>query len=152
MSRQEVITSLKSIHEFTETDNNITAIELVSRLKRFERTRHLMTWHDCSTIRVHSHFLIMQSTTMYNTAVFCTNQEYYDKYHQHVDVQATVEQPELYIFARCLSNDQQLLYSERRIKDLNLATKEIKFNGIQFKDIIRIFKGDNQAAQLEARQ
>lgn len=151
MSRQEVITSLKSIHEYTETDDNVTTIELVTRLKRFERTRHLMTWHDCSTIGGHSHFLIMYST-MYDPAVFYTNKEYYDKFHQHVDVQATVEQPELYIFARCPSNDQQLLYSEIRINDINLATKEIEINGIQFKDIIRIFKGDNPAAQLEAGQ
>ena len=73
-----VVDTLKNINEFTEKDNVLSTEVLVQKLKQIERKRH-MTWHDCSTISSHSYFMIMVST-MYDPAVYLTNNEYLQKY------------------------------------------------------------------------
>ena len=47
-------------------------------LKRFHRTRTLVCWHDTSAISNASHLLIMFAT-MYDPAVFYTDEEYFEK-------------------------------------------------------------------------
>ena len=87
-------------------------------------------WHDCSTLSNHSHFLMMVST-MYDTAVHLTSNEYFKLRGENIDVQSIVEEPYLYIFGRCPSNDQQLLYSEERIEDImNINKKVVSQNEI----------------------
>ena len=111
-----------------------------------------MSWNDCSTISSNSHFLEMKSI-MYDPAVFLTDDEYHEKYGHQINVQATVEEPTIHILARCPSNDQQLLYAEERICDiLQLNQEVITGDGIPIKDVMRVFKGDNPAVQLEAGQ
>ena len=70
-----------------------------------------------------------------------------------MNVQATIEEPQLYLLARCPSNDQQILYSEERITDLFKMQKPIQCpNEIIINDITRFFKGDSPARQFEAGQ
>ena len=68
---------------------------------------------------------------------------YFDFYSGYsVDIQSEVEEPELYLLARCPSNDQQVLYSETRIEDLmDLSNNIANEDGIFIKDVMRIFKG-----------
>ena len=40
------------------------------------------------------------------TAVFLTDEEYEQKYHTSLDIQSVVEKPQVYLLARCPSNDQ----------------------------------------------
>ena len=148
MSREEIKSALTSIGEYFDDDINNNSDILLERLKCFERTRNLMIWHDCSTISSHSHFLITVSS-IYDPAVYYTTKEYFEKFKKSVDIQATIEKPTVYILARCPSNDRQLLYSEERINDI-CQTKENII--IPIKDVVRIFKGDKPAAQLEAGQ
>ena len=150
LPREEIIDNLKAINEYNIADSSLETEIILNRLKTFERTRNLMMWHDCSTISNHSHFLVMASA-MYDPAVFLTSEEYFQKSGQKVDIQATIEKPHMYIFARCPSNDQQLLYSEERIDDILKLDQKISLdNSIFIKDNTRVFKGDNPAAQLEA--
>ena len=79
-----MIRKLKKISEYDE-GLQYSKIELSSKLKQLERTRHLMFWHDCSTISNHSHFLVMVGT-MYDPAVHYTNQEYYDLFNINIDI------------------------------------------------------------------
>ena len=58
----------------------------------------------------------------------------------------------MYIITRSPSNDQQLLYSETRLSDILEIRNDLSINNIHIKDVVRVFKGDNPAAQLEARQ
>ena len=58
-----VVDSLKNINEFTEKDNVLSTEVLVQKLKQIERKRHIMVWHDCSTISSHSYFMIMVSNS-----------------------------------------------------------------------------------------
>ena len=152
MSREDIVKSLKEINEYKREYESVDVESLLDILKNMERRRNIMMWHDCATISNHSHFLVMAST-MYDQAVHLTNEQYHQKFGQHVDVQATIEKPFLYIFGRCPSNDQQLLYSEERINDILKSKEAISTeNGITVNDTVRVFKGDNPAAQLEARQ
>ena len=88
-------------------------------------------------------------STMYDPAVYLTNNEYLQKYKCRIDVQATVEQPQLYILGRCSSNEQQLLYGEERINDIINSKEKLEIKGIYIEDVIHVFKGDRPAAQLE---
>ena len=57
------------------------------------------------------------------------------------------------LLACCLSNDQQILYTEKCLQDilnLNLTITFSKY--IAIKDELRISKGDKPAAQFEAGQ
>ena len=152
LSENEIIKHLKFINEYKVADDKEDKSILLERLKKFERTRNLMVWHDCSTVSNHSHFLVMIAT-MYDPAVYLTNKEYFTKFGEQVDVQATVEQPNLYIFGRCPSNDQQLLYSDERIEDILQLEQDLETEKlVKITDVMRVFKGDNPAVQLEAGQ
>ena len=109
LQRGHVVDSLKNINEFTGKDTVLSTEVLVQKLTQIERKRHIMVWHDCSTISSHSYFMIMLSV-MYDPAVYLTNNEYLQRYKCRNDVQATVEQPQLYILGRCPFNEHQLLY------------------------------------------
>ena len=152
LSRDDIIRELNRIEEYDNQlhaeSSNETLRQLLTKL---ERTRNLMFWHDCSTISNHSHFLVMVSA-MYDKALYYTDAEYSQKYSENVNVQAEVEKPYMYIFARCLSNDQQLLYSKERLDDIIKLKEELIFHDIPIRDVARVFKGDNPAAQLEVGQ
>ena len=81
-----------------------------------------------------------------------TNEEFYNRYRKCVGVQAEVEKPELYIIAKCPSNDQQLLYIDTR----NVGTKKLTYptmvSGVELYDVVRCFHGDGPTSQLEAGQ
>ena len=68
LQRDHVVNSLKNINEFTEKDTALSTKVLVQKLKQIERKRHIMVWHDCSTISSHSYFMIMVST-MYDPTI-----------------------------------------------------------------------------------
>ena len=48
--------------------------------------------------------------TLFDPAIHLTNEEYKAKTGKTVNVQEIIEKPELYIVARCKSNDEQLAY------------------------------------------
>ena len=86
---------------------------------------------------------------MYDPAVYLTNNEYLQKYKYRIDVQATVEQLQLYILGRCPSNEHQLVHGEKRINDIINSKNKLETEGIYIEDIISVLKGDKPAAQLE---
>ena len=80
---------------------------------------------------------------------FFTNEEY----HTSLDIKSIFEKPQVHLLARCLSDDQQILYIEERLQDirnLNLTITSSKYAAI--KDELCILKGDKPAAQFEAGQ
>ena len=54
-----VVDSLNNINEFTEKDTALSTEVLVQKRKQIERKRHLMVWHDCSTMSSHIYFMLM---------------------------------------------------------------------------------------------
>ena len=75
LSREDTIKQLRRINEFDVTDIHKNTDILKSKLKKFERTRNLMFWHDGSTISNHSHIFVMVSC-LYDPAIFVTDEEY----------------------------------------------------------------------------
>lgn len=111
-----------------------------------------MLWHDGSSLSNHSHIL-MTVASLYNPAFYLTDSEFESTYGYKCNVQAVVEAPYIYIIARCLSNDQQLMYSGERINDiLNLKCSNLCHGNIEIKDVVCVFKGDDPAGQFKAGQ
>ena len=126
------------------------------KLKKYERSRHFVTWHDASVIANHGHILF-NVHVMYDHAVFYTSDEYKELTGCNVNIQKEVEGPQLYIIVRCKSNDEQLSYIETRIEcleelktDLQLRSIDEKYEGILLNDSMRLFKGDGPAIAFEA--
>ena len=115
-------------------------------------TRYFAFWHDGSTTGNHSQLLITVNV-LYDPASFLSDEEYYLKYKKNTNFQATIEEPQLYLLARCPSNDQQILYSEERVTDLLKMQKLIQCpNGAMINDVARFFKRNSPACQFEAGQ
>ena len=140
LSRDEIICDLLRINEYFDSDKEMETFFLQERLKNFERTRHLMFWHDGSPIASHSHLLMLVSC-MYDPALFYTDEEYSAKYHVNkVNIQSLVETPYIYILARCPSTDQQLQYIPERTEDLLKLNESLEINNIKIKDVMRILE------------
>lgn len=150
MSQEDIIKELTTINEYDQYDPDANT-NILEKLMNFQRTRHLMVWHDGSSVASHGHLLIMVSC-LYDPAMYYTDEEYRDISNCEINVQSAVEKPHLYILARCPSNDQQLLYAEERVEDLIALKNKVQIKGINIHDIARIFKGDSPAAAFEAGQ
>ena len=51
--------------------------------------------------------------------------------------------------ARYPSNDQQLAYSEKWTHDISMTKEKTEIDNIVIEDVLRIFKGNNPAAELD---
>ena len=152
LSREEVIHQLKTINEFSSFDCDADTQVFKKRLKMYERTCHLIFWHDGSSLSSHSHILIMVSC-LYDTAVFVTDEEYLKSESSLINIQVRIEKPFLYLMALSPSTDQQLLYSEEQLSDIIEIKKPlITTDGIEINNIVRAFKGDHPASQFEVAQ
>ena len=146
-SREKIIFELKRINEYKHDIKDHETEVLLHRLKMFHHTRHLMMWHDGSTVSNHSHILMMVKC-VYDPAIFYTNKEYRAHFHQNIDINTEVEKPFLYIFGRCPASDEQLKYIDTRSEDL----EEMLIPVEGYTDKMRFFHGDGPACQFEAGQ
>ena len=132
-----------------EKSISLTKSNLQYLLKKYERTRYLMFWHDGSCISNHGYIMMMVSC-MYDNGAFVTDQEYQSEHGYLQSIQSIiVEKPYIYLLARCLSDDHQLLYSQEQINDILELSWKVEFQGIEITDVMPIFKGDNPACQLK---
>ena len=104
----------------------------------------------------HGHILFCVNV-LYDSAVFYTSSEYYEKFKIKKDVQRLVETPELYMIGRCANNDEQLGYIETRVaclkglkNGINLSELDQSCENIVLNDTMRFFHGDGPATALEA--
>ena len=120
--------------------------ELRVRLKEVERTRHWLVWHDHAGIGSNG-LLLFLLREIYDTVIHLTNAEYMAKAEsstKEVDVQAVVEQPQLYIMGLCGSGDaDQMLFIPTRQECLRGLSQPINLQGVNIKDKMRFMNGDN---------
>ena len=90
-------------------------------------------------------YLLFMISIMFDEAVFFTAEELNIK----EDIQATVEEPYVYMIAMCKSNDEQLAYSSTRLECLAELKEPIMVGNIAIQDKLRAFHGDGPAAALE---
>ena len=110
-----------------------------------------MIWHDASCLANHGH-LVFIVHTLYDPAIHLTDEECKIKTGKSVNVQSIIEKPELYIAARCKSNDEQLAYVKTRTACMLDLRDNLSIEGIDICDRVRLFKGDGPAVQLESGQ
>ena len=96
LTREELTDELHDLGEHEPIFTEYSTTMLKELRKNFERTRHLMFWHDGLVLANHSHIL-MTVSAMYGPAVFITDQEYFKKHKKLLNVQAEVEKPYLYL-------------------------------------------------------
>ena len=148
--KKNLIKILKNIGEFDARENEKSFEDRLKKVEKFERTKYLACRHDGSSVGSHSHLLV---NVLYNTASFLSYNEYYLNHKKKINVQASVEEPNMYILARCSSTDQQLLYSDERTGDImNLKYSTKSGNNVEVNDVLRFFKGDSPARQFEGGQ
>ena len=141
----------KRLKDLKEYNDSLDESGLRQRLIKFERTRSFMIWHDASCLANHGHLVFMVHT-LYDPAIHLTDEEYKIKTGKSVNVQSIIEKPELYIVARCKSNDEQLAYVETRTACMLDLRDKLSIEGIDICDRIKLFKGDGPAVQLESGQ
>ena len=91
MSEETICNELKRINEFTNEKEGRE--KLLDHLKSFQQHRNLQFWHDGSCVSNHSHVMMMINS-LYDKAIYLTNEEYFMKYNKKVDVQSEIETPE----------------------------------------------------------
>ncbi len=76
-----------------------------AHLKRVSTTRYFKVWHDHSAVGGHGHFMVLVSA-VYDPAFYLTAEEAKQKLGKDIDVQSTIEAPELHILGRSTSSLQ----------------------------------------------
>ena len=105
---------LEKIHD--KINDNIE--EMRERLKKYQRQKHWLLWHDHSTIANYGHMLFC-FRELYDPAIHVTRQEMLEKTGKDVDVQAKVEEPQLYILGQSKSTvEDQMKFIPSRLEDL----------------------------------
>ena len=59
LPKREMLKCLKNIAVYVNDEKQANENTLKENIKGFERTRHLMMWHDCSTVGGQSYLLMM---------------------------------------------------------------------------------------------
>ena len=146
LSKEELTVELQKIHE--EISDNIE--EMRNQLKKYQRQRHWLLWHDHSTLANYGHMLFCLRE-LYDPAVHVTRQEMLDKIGKDIDVQATVEEPQLYILGQSRSTvEDQMRFIPTRQDDLReLKNPTVTESGIEVWDVMRFMNGDSPACEME---
>ena len=140
------------ISKFGGNANSSSHGDLCKFLCSYERSRSLVLWHDHATI-LKMGFLMVTVHTLYDPAVFLTDEEYRERNPDllPLSIQSEVEQPEIYMLSLGGSSieDQAAVIGDRLecLGDLSLPLDAD--NGVQVTDTLRFFIGDHPAAQFE---
>ena len=103
MSNLEVTSRLEELHEHKATQSMTPDLQK-DYLKKTERSRHLLAWGDHSTILSHGYLLYM-ITSIYDEAIYITNEEAQIRGLRIQEVQACVEKPQIHIIARTAGSE-----------------------------------------------
>ena len=146
MDLNEVQQKLRNLWKFS--DNSETLEELLIKLKKriYPLFCILAWWFDDLKSQSPSDTSDICKCFIWNSIFLSSDEEYYLKYKKNINVQATIEEPQLYLLRRCPSNNEQILYSVEKIGDLFKKQKPIQRpNGTMINDIAKLLKGDSPA-------
>ena len=138
---------VKQVSQF-ERVSEVNSEYLKVRMKTLQRTRHLLLWHDHSSVLSRGYILVTLSV-VFDEAVFDVT--LYDERKHGITFQEFIEQPELYLV--CLSSssiDDQAALVPDRLECLSSLSEDIKCsNGVYVHDVLRFFIGDHKAVAFE---
>ena len=152
MTSEQLKTRLQLLHEY---NGNMTDDELRQHLKKCERTRHWLIWHDHSSI-ASSGFMLFLVREVFDPAVHLTSQEYKEKQGgKGVNVLSVIEAPHLYMLGAAGAKDSdQLAFIPTRIECLKeLHSTDVQASDetetIELREKMRFMNGDNPAVEFE---
>lgn len=152
MGREEICLKLNELNEYTEEETGLAVDKLRARLKKIERTRHWLLWHDHSTISS-TGFMLFLVRELYDPAIHLTDKEHQEKkgLNRAVSVQSKIERPHLYMMgaSRSTDSDQLLFIPTRRECLLSFSQGEKHEDGTIIHNVMRFMNGDNPAVELE---
>lgn len=149
MTRSELLSQATKWHVCLPSD--VSDNELRDQLAQAQRTRTLALWHDHSTILL-TGYILFAVWVIYDSAVFLTSQEYAQKCGKKVsDLQETIKEPVVYTIAPSTSSpsDQLALIGDRLECLSELSQTIASSNGIEIRDELWFFSGDNPAQEFE---
>ena len=148
ISMAEIISLMKFLNIPQDGDGGLEHMR--EKLKDHVTQRHIATWIDHASILSSGH-LLLTVKFLYDKRFFLTSNET----AANLDVQAIVEEPQVYIFAKCCDTvADKLTYSETRledIKELHLGTKDDS-RDVVVQNKLRFSTGDHPALNVEAGQ
>ena len=137
LTKDELIEELQKIHEESSDDID----QMRKMLKTYQRQRHWLLYG-------HMLFCLRE---LYDPVIHMTRQEMLAKTGKNVDVQATVEEPQLCMLGQSRSTvEDQMNFIPTRQEDLrDLKNPTITASGIEVTDIMRYMNGGNPATEME---
>lgn len=81
LPRDRVASELASLPQWCDEFSKLNTDFLIRRLKAYEKTHNLTTWHNGSSFSSHSNLLITFAC-LSDSAIFLTDEEYYQKEEQ----------------------------------------------------------------------
>ena len=152
MTPNEIIKRLEDLGEY-DVNEDLTVLELTEKLRRYERTRHMIMWSDHSSIMNHGH-LLLTVNFLYDTAFFLSREELKSAKGIDIDIEKVVQRPQVYILGRCSDKlVDQLCYIANRVEDLQELEDQIESEcNALVTDVMRFFHGDHPAQAVEAGQ
>ena len=98
MAVSELVDRITNLEGMATSD--MSHRELSQTLSSYEQSRSLVMWHDHATI-LKMGFLMITAHTLYDPAVFYTDEEYQQKHPNHTSIciQSEVEKPEIYLLS-----------------------------------------------------
>ena len=91
---------------------------------------------------LNSGYMLYTVKVLYSKTIFFTDEEYYVKFGRRLNIQSVVEQPEIYIVAKCSDTiAQKLAYIDVRREDLKEMETPLVVNDVVLKDTMRFFQG-----------
>ena len=149
LSKKEVEERLYALGELPA---NQSLEDMKTKIKKFERTRHLIAWLNNSAVANHGH-LVRLIICLYDPSVFYTSQKIAVKTARWVNVQSEVETPEVHFIARCGSSDQdQLAYCETRLECVQQLKVPVAHNRTEYQDVMRLSRADSPQRAHETGQ
>ena len=151
MPMEEIISQASKFDHKFDQSTNIS--EMRKNIKQFQRTRHLILWHDHATL-LNLGCVMMTIHVAYDPAVFLTCAEYEDRTAADggaKQLQSIIERPVIYMLAAGSSSieDQAALVNDR-VDCLHTLSEPIETStGIKINDKLRFFVGDHPAQQFE---
>lgn len=139
MTTEQLTEQLKFLGELNESNDSSPEV-LKDRLKKHERSRHLILWSDHSCILNHGHLLTVNF--LYDPAFYYTREELLFRSGVDIDVEAVVQTPQAYILARCTDKlTDQLCYTDNRFQDVEELGQKIRSEyGVPINDYTRAFQ------------
>ena len=147
MDAEQLLRQLIHAHSCIPHDRSTESLLEAVKIKR--TTQYLKVWHDHGKIAGHGNLLVLVAK-IYDEAFFYTTEEMRER-GVIMDEPSVVEEPHLYLLARCGSSDaEQGMYNGERFLDLlTLGQKVATADWIDIRDVLRFFDGDSPAVQFE---